>query len=317
MTIPDSQRRFLLPQFSPGMTSKKVCQWLGLEAGDDTPILELAPPDLAETGDVVVLMDKNATPPPSASLVFASNEQTNLGDNIVAVPDEQRDGLIDRLLAWTDGPDTTQARVDDKAMIDPAAILRGPVRVDAGALISAGAVILGPVWIESGARIGSGAVIGAEGFGYRRVDGAWKPRRHGGSVWIQKAVDIGANATIARGLLGPTVVGAGSKLDCLVHVAHNVQIGKHCMIAAQVGIAGSTTLGEGVVIGGQAGISDHVTLADSVEVGAQSGLGSSVSEPGSRWFGSPARPIREALRLHALLRRLIRGGSPGDGRPPQ
>jgi UDP-3-O-[3-hydroxymyristoyl] glucosamine N-acyltransferase len=122
-------------------------------------------------------------------------------------------------------------------------------------------------------------------------------------VEIQDDVEIGANTTIDRGALGATRIGQGTKIDNLVQIAHNVEIGHNCIIVAQVGISGSTRLGDGVVLAGQVGVVGHIEVGDGAQVGAQSGVARSVPA-GMKMFGSPARNILETMKIEAALRRL-------------
>ena len=122
-------------------------------------------------------------------------------------------------------------------------------------------------------------------------------------VVLEDDVEIGANTTIDRGALADTVIGQGTRLDNLVQVAHNVRIGRHCAIAAHVGISGSAEIGDFVVIGGQAGVADHIRIGSKARIGAQSGVMSTI-EAGSVAVGSPARPPKEVFREIATLKRL-------------
>jgi UDP-3-O-[3-hydroxymyristoyl] glucosamine N-acyltransferase len=165
------------------------------------------------------------------------------------------------------------------------------------------------VTVYAGASIGSrvivhaGAVIGCDGFGYvSRRDGHHKIP-HVGGCHVGDDVEIGAGTMIDRGSIGDTTIGAGTKIDNLVHVAHNTRIGKLCLIAAQVGISGSAVIEDGVVIGGQAGFQGHHTIGAGARIGGQSGVFGDVPA-GETWSGYPARPHRESLRAQAALFRL-------------
>jgi len=148
-----------------------------------------------------------------------------------------------------------------------------------------------------------GARIACDGFGYVFRDGAHQKIPHIGRCIIGNDVEIGANTTIDRGSIDDTVVGAGTKVDNLVHIAHNVRIGEKCLLMAQVGIAGSATIGDGAIIAGQAGISGHLTIGAGARVAAQAGIFGDVPA-GETWSGYPARPHRDALRASAALFKL-------------
>jgi UDP-3-O-[3-hydroxymyristoyl] glucosamine N-acyltransferase len=159
-------------------------------------------------------------------------------------------------------------------------------------------------------RIHSGSVIGADGFGYVPDGGVHRKIPQIGNVVIGDDVEIGANVTIDRGALGPTVIGKGSKIDNLVQIAHNVILGEHCLIVSQAGIAGSTKLGQYVVLGGQVGLAGHLKIGNRAQVAAQSGVMHDIPE-GQKWIWTPAQPDRQAKRqmiamqqLPELLRRL-------------
>ena len=148
-----------------------------------------------------------------------------------------------------------------------------------------------------------GVVIGSDGFGF-----AWSGTEHKkiqqiGWVEIEDDVEIGANTTVDRGALGPTRIGRGTKIDNLVQIAHNVEIGQSCIIVSQVGISGSTRIGNGVIIAGQAGLIGHLEIGDRAVIGAQAGVAKSVL-PGKAVLGSPARDIMEEKRITTIQKRL-------------
>lgn len=201
------------------------------------------------------------------------------------------------------------------AVVGPAATLGDRVVVAAGVVIEAGAVVgedtvLGPhVTVCAGARIGcrvtvkAGAVIGGTGFGYLSGPQGHARIPHVGGCRIEDDVDIGANSCVDRGSIGDTVVGRGSKLDNLVHVAHNVRIGENCLLMAGAMVAGSSRLGRGVILAGQAGVINHLEVGDGVRVAAQTGVISSIAA-GEEVSGFPARPHREHMRAMGALYRL-------------
>ncbi len=152
-------------------------------------------------------------------------------------------------------------------------------------------------------RIHAGTVIGSDGYGYVLDGGFHRKVPQIGSVIIGDDVEIGANVTIDRGALGPTFIGKGTKIDNLVQIAHNVEIGEHCLVIAQVGIAGSSKLGNYVVLAGQVGIGGHLKIGNQVTVGAQAGVMTDIPD-GGKWLGAPARPDREMKRQFIAIQRL-------------
>jgi UDP-3-O-[3-hydroxymyristoyl] glucosamine N-acyltransferase len=152
-------------------------------------------------------------------------------------------------------------------------------------------------------RIHAGSVIGADGYGYVLDQGVHRKIPQVGNVVIGDDVEIGANVTVDRGALGSTVIGKGTKIDNLVQIAHNVQIGEHCIVIAQVGIAGSCKLGNYVILAGQAGLGGHLHVGDKAIVGAQAGVMNDIPA-GEKWLGSPAQPDKEFKRQVIAQRHL-------------
>lgn len=153
--------------------------------------------------------------------------------------------------------------------------------------------------------IHAGTVIGGDGFGFApQADGSFKKVPQIGNVEIEDHVEIGSNTSIDRATIGSTIIRAGAKLDNLIQVAHNVEVGNNTVIAAQAGVSGSTKLGKNVMIGGQAGIVGHIQLADGVKVNAQSGVSKSIKQPNAAVTGSPAYDYTSALRSQAITRKL-------------
>ena len=177
------------------------------------------------------------------------------------------------------------------------------VKIGDNCLIHPGVRILDGSHIGNGVIIHSSTVIGSDGFGYAESETGLKKIKQIGTVEIDDDVEIGSNCSIDRGALGPTRIGKGSKIDNLVQIAHNVEIGAHSIIVAQVGISGSTKIGNGVIIAGQVGIVGHIEIGDGARVAAQSGISKSI-EKGQTVLGTPAREVGLARRIEASLSRL-------------
>lgn len=182
------------------------------------------------------------------------------------------------------------------------------VAVGRDTVIEHNVTVTGRVLIGARVRIGSGSAIGCEGFGYEQEAGRYRHIPHTGEVVIEDDVDIGANVTVARAKAGrQTRIGRGTKIDCQVHIAHNVLIGEDCVIAAQTGIAGSARIGNRVKIGGQVGIRDHVRIGDDAVIHARSAVFRSVPAR-EQYSGMPARPHAQTVRFWARLWRRNSGG---------
>jgi UDP-3-O-[3-hydroxymyristoyl] glucosamine N-acyltransferase len=207
--------------------------------------------------------------------------------------------------------------------VGPFAVIEEEVKIEAGSEVGAfcflgrgsrvgAACRLHPrVTLYAGARLGdrvivhSGAVLGSDGFGYVTGEGKHWKFPHVGALEVGDDVEIGANTTIDRGSLEVTLLGSQVKLDNLVHVAHNVQIGARTLVAAQTGVAGSSVIGKDVVIGGQAGIADHCRLEDECIAGAQAGIPSGKTiRRGETVWGTPARPLKRFKKQYAWFARL-------------
>jgi UDP-3-O-[3-hydroxymyristoyl] glucosamine N-acyltransferase len=199
--------------------------------------------------------------------------------------------------------------IGEKVNIGPKAVLLGGNHVGDNSVIGAGAELFPNVVLYSQTQIGArvrihaGAVIGADGFGYVPDGGIHRKIPQVGQVIIHDDVEIGANVTIDRGALGPTIIGKGTKIDNLVQIAHNVSIGEHCLVVAQVGIAGSTRIGNSATLAGQVGIAGHLKIGNNVIVAAQSGVMHDIPD-GGKWLGAPAQPDRQAKRQVIALQQL-------------
>lgn len=195
--------------------------------------------------------------------------------------------------------------IEDGAQVYPNSYIGDNVRIGQGSKIFAGVKIYRDCVIGSSCTIHSGAVIGADGFGFApNSENNYIKIPQIGNVILEDHVEIGANTCIDRATIGSTIIRKGVKLDNLVQIGHNCQVGDNTVMAAQVGVAGSAKLGKNMMIGGQVGIVGHNTIADGVKIGAQSGIPKSITKEGATVLGSPAYDAEEYKKAYMGFRRL-------------
>lgn len=195
-------------------------------------------------------------------------------------------------------------KIGNNAKIFPNAYIGDNVSVGDNSIIHPGVKIYHDCVIGNQVTIHAGTIIGSDGFGFApQADGSFQKVPQIGNVIIEDNVEIGANTTIDRATIGSTIIKSGVKLDNLIQIAHNVEIGNSTVIAAQAGVSGSTKIGKGVMIGGQVGIVGHLHIGDGAKINAQSGVSKSI-EPGKAVTGSPAHDYTAALRSQAIIRKL-------------
>lgn len=195
-------------------------------------------------------------------------------------------------------------KIGNNTKIYPSAFIGNNVTIGDNSVIHPGVKIYHDCEIGADVTIHAGTVIGSDGFGFApQSDGSFKKVPQIGNVVIEDQVEIGANATIDRATIGSTLIKSGAKLDNLIQIAHNVEVGNSTVIAAQTGVSGSTKVGNGVMIGGQVGIVGHIQIGDGARINAQSGVSKSI-EPGKAVTGSPAYDYTAALRSQAVNRKL-------------
>ncbi|PYM48917.1 MAG: UDP-3-O-(3-hydroxymyristoyl)glucosamine N-acyltransferase [Candidatus Rokuibacteriota bacterium] len=315
-----------------GFTLRELARALHatLEGDAAAVVIGVAPLESAGPDQISFLVDARyveAAKASRAGAFLAGPEVSGLPAPVLRVPAPQQ-ALIE-LLTLFHPPAEAVAGVAPSAVVARDASVAPTATVGALAVIESGAVIgphvrIGPLaFVGAGAEVGEasvvharvavcarvrlgkrvvvhpGAVIGADGFGYAFDGEAHRKIPQVGSVVVEDDVEIGANATVDRATLGQTIIRRGTKIDNLVQIGHNVEIGEHSIIVAQVGISGSCRVGRGVVLAGQVGVADHLTIGDGAVVAAQSGLARDVA-PGEKVFGTPARPLIEAKRIFVL-----------------
>lgn len=282
---------------------------------------DLYAPHLYTTKASVVLLDKDFKPrqPVAATLIRVENVYAALAFLMekFASPALVEGGISPQAFVHPD------AQVGDKVSVGPFAV------IEAGAVVGAGSQIGAQAYIGRGTEVGAGTilypgvrvlygckvgsncilhpnvVIGSDGFGFvPQQDGSYQKIPHIGNVVIEDSVEIGAGTTIDRASIGSTIIRKGVKLDNLIQVAHNVEIGENTAIAAQVGIAGSTKIGRNCRIAGQVGFIGHVHIADGTTIQAQAGVAQNVDQPNTIICGYPAFGYRDFIRSHAVFKRL-------------
>lgn len=195
--------------------------------------------------------------------------------------------------------------IGERSWIGAQAVVQAGTVIGADVRVHANATVYPFVEIGDRVIIHAGARIGREGFGFAPSATGVTRIPHIGRCVLGPDVEVGANSCIDRGSVDDTIVGAGTKIDNLVQVAHNVRIGKMCFLVSQTGVAGSTRIGDGVQLGGQVGVSGHLTIGDGATLAAQAGVFGDVP-PGETWSGYPARPHKEQLRAQAALFKLVK-----------
>ncbi len=272
---------------------------------------------LAMSKAAAVIIDKQVENLEMTQLVVKDVDRALIAALGIFAPDETKMiAKVDETAVIAD-----DVEIDGTCYVGPQVVIETGCKIGENVTISAGCKIGQNVTIAANTKIDSNVVIyrnceigknvvvqanttiGSVGFGYSFINGAHQLIPHNGNVIIEDFVEIGANCCVDRAKFGATVIGAGTKLDNLVHVAHNVVIGKCCAIAGQVGVAGSAVLGDGVIIGGQAAIRDNVTVGSGVLIAGKTGVGHDV-EPGQQISGYVAMPHKQSLKVMILTAKL-------------
>ena len=324
---------------SPSLTAEAIARLVGgtVRGNGETRVRSVAPLDRATADDLSFLAQQRYAAlfeRSAAGVVLVAPELANApGDAacriVVRAPHEAMLRVLPELYPEAPrerGVHPTAvigrgARLGDGVAIGPYAVIGDDAQLGNDAVIAnhvsigAGAAVGAQSWLADGVtlypgtvlgervRVHAGARLGCDGFGYVPGERGHTKIPHVGRCVIGDDVEIGANSTIDRGSVDDTVVGAGTKIDNLVHIAHNVRIGRLCLIMAQVGVAGSVHMGDGCILAGQVGVSGHRTIGAGARLAAQAGAFGDIPA-GETWSGYPARPHREMLRAHAALLKL-------------
>ncbi|HEY9844187.1 MAG TPA: UDP-3-O-(3-hydroxymyristoyl)glucosamine N-acyltransferase [Candidatus Obscuribacterales bacterium] len=320
-------------------TLGELCETLDGELLGDPAfvVVDLKSPREAGPEDLVVLLTPEWLPQviasPARAVVLSHGQLPDgLYDRQLLQVENPRAAFVKLLQLFYPEPELSHW-ISDRAAIAPNVQLEQPleigpfVAIEYGVAVGSGSIIGPSCVLGKGSRIGRncriganvsvasgtiigdrviihpGAVIGADGYGFFEQDGRHVKIPQVGIVRIEDDVEIGANVTIDRGTLGETVIGEGTKIDNLVQIGHNVRIGKHCLLIAQVGIAGSTEIGDHVTLAGQTGVAGHLQIGDGVIAAGKSGITRDVPA-GQKISGFPAQEHRKELRQQAALRRL-------------
>lgn len=197
------------------------------------------------------------------------------------------------------------AVIGDRTKIYPHSYIGDGVKIGNDTSIQSGVKLYHDCLVGNNVNIHAGAVIGSDGFGFApQADGSYVKVSQIGNVIIEDDVEIGANTCIDRATMGSTIIKKGVKLDNLIQIAHNAEIGKNTVIASQTGISGSAKIGESCIVGGQVGIVGHVTLAKGTQIQAKSGINKSIEQEGKKWGGAPATTYQSYMRSQVIIQRL-------------
>ena len=198
-----------------------------------------------------------------------------------------------------------QTQIGDNTQIYPQVYIGDEVKIGSNCILYPGVKIYDDCVIGNNCILQAGVIIGSDGFGFAPSDlGTYQKIPQIGNVVIEDDVEIGSNSTVDRSTMGSTIIRRGVKLDNLIQVAHNVEIGENTVIAAQVGIAGSTSIGKNCMIGGQVGFAGHIHIADGIQIGAQSGIPNSLTDNSTPYLGTPALPVKNFARSHVIYKKL-------------
>lgn len=346
---------FFAPRASLTLAAVAETAGIGLpeRADPDAPITGAAPLESAGPGDLAymdnarygdalsqtragacLVSQRFAGRVPAATVALVVRDPYSIYARLLAAlhPEAMRPGSLFAAAGVSPGAHVhPEARLEERVCVDPGAVIGPGAEVGSGTVVGPNAVLGPGVRVGRECSIGAGATlthalvgnrvivhpgarIGQDGFGFAMGAGGHLKVPQIGRVIVQDDVEIGANTTIDRGASRDTVIGEGTKIDNLVQIAHNVVIGRHCVIVSGVGISGSTTLEDYVVLGGQVGVVGHLRIGAGSQIAGSSNVNRDVP-PGSRWGGTPAKPVRTWFRELTTLARLAERSAEEGGKP--
>ncbi len=295
-----------VPALAARLNARQIIGDHSLSATGINEIHKVEPGDIAFS-DVKKYFEKTLK---SAATIILLNEPADCPSGkvilVVENPFEAYDSLVreHRPFEPLTAPVSHRADIHPTAIIEPGVVVAANVRIGAHCHIQANSYIGEHTEIGDHVSIGPNSIIGSDAFYFKKLaDGSYQKWRSGGRVIIEDKVDIGAGCTINKGVSGDTIIGAGSKLDCQVHIGHGAVIGKNCLLAAQVGIGGKTIIEDNVVLYGQVGVAQAIRIGKGAVVSAKAGVSKSL-EGGKLYFGVPADDAREKYKELAALRQL-------------
>ncbi|MCR5013594.1 MAG: UDP-3-O-(3-hydroxymyristoyl)glucosamine N-acyltransferase [Bacteroidales bacterium] len=325
MKFTASQIAALLSGTVEGDPNKEVWNVAKIEEGSPGMLSFLANPKYTpyiyttQSSVVIVNNDFEAKEPVAATLIRVADAYASFA-KLLAFYDEmsnKKEGVSSLAFVSSTAQCGANMYLGEFAFIGEHAVLGNNVKVYPQVYVGDGCVIGDDTVLYPGVRlyrntvvgkrciVHAGAVLGADGFGFApQEDGHYEKIPQVGNVVVDDDVEIGANTTIDRSTMGSTHIHRGVKLDNLVHLAHNVEVGEHTALAAQVGVSGSTHLGKHCVVGGQSGFVGHLHIADGSKFGGQCGIMGSIKEENQEFMGTPIQPLREYLRSNARFRHI-------------
>jgi UDP-3-O-[3-hydroxymyristoyl] glucosamine N-acyltransferase len=336
VTLVEEQKLGMSQPPTTPLTAADIARHLGGEViGEPALVVKgFAPADRAQSGDLTFAENENyfgRAEQSAASAIIVDGPFTSSRKTLIRVTDA-RIAFAKVLPLFFPDPVfapgihptavvAATAQVDASAHIGPCCVVSDRARIGARSVLQVGdyvgagcqlaedvnlfpnVTLYARTEVGPRVRIHSGSVIGSDGFGYVQDGGVHLKVPQIGNVIIREDVEIGANVTVDRGALGPTIIGRGTKIDNLVQIAHNVVIGEHCLVVSQTGIAGSSKLGNYVILAGQVGVAGHLKIGNRVSVAAQSGVMHNIPD-GEKWLWTPAQPDRQAKRQMIALQQL-------------